>query len=153
MQPIPPPSFPPTVSENGAHTAKSTTAKSNSSNGSYGAYATPTVPTFLSATLPPLTSHQVSPHIPPPLILHHYEVDENRQSHVYDQPGQRAATMPPPLPYEVPMVSVCVCVCVTLSLPNTLSWHNRHPFVEHCFTHQHCCFPGSSVDHTHPFTV
>ena len=95
-----------TVSENGVHTAKSTTAKSSSSNGSYSAaYATPTPPTFLSATLPPLSSHQVSPHIPPPLILHHYEVDENRKSHVYDQPGQKAATMPPPLPYEVPMVS------------------------------------------------
>ncbi|CAI7999056.1 Ephrin type-A receptor 3 [Geodia barretti] len=90
------------VSENGA--AKRSTAKSNtSSNGSYPAYANPAQPTFLSATLPPLTSHQVSPHIPPPLILHHYEIDENRQSRVYDQPNLRAATMPPPLPYEVPM--------------------------------------------------
>ena len=90
-----------TVSENGAHTAKST-----SSNGSYHAYANPVPTLFLSSSLPPLTSHQVSPRIPPPITLTHYEVDNNhRQSHVYDQPAHKASTMPPPLPYEVPMVS------------------------------------------------
>ena len=116
-------SFPLTVPENRTHTGKSTnenrthtgksthengahTAMSTSSNGSYHNTTTPTSVSFLSASLPPLPSHQVSPHIPPPLALHHYEVDETRPpSHIYDQPGLKQSSMSLPVPYEIPLVS------------------------------------------------
>ena len=107
--------FPLTVPENRTHTGKSThenrahTAKSNSSNGSYHTTTAPASVSFLSASFPPLPSHQVAPHIPPPLALHHYEVDKIRpHSHVYDQPGLEQGSMSLPVPYEIPLVSSAI---------------------------------------------